>query len=55
MRAACGTLLAIGPQARTVVSAHTIPRLERPVGLAITGSEAHIVSADGAITAVPLT
>jgi len=52
--AAFGTLLTIDPQARTVVSAHTIPGLERPVGLAIKGSEAFVVRADGGITVVPL-
>jgi hypothetical protein len=52
--AAFGTLLAIDPQARAVVSAHTIPGLERPVGLAVKGSEVFIVSADGRITVVPL-
>jgi hypothetical protein len=55
MGPACGTLLAIGGQTRTIVSAHTIPGLERPVGLAIKGSEGHIFSADGAITVAPLT
>ncbi len=35
--AAFGTLLTIDPQARTVVAAHSIPGLERPVGLAIRG------------------
>ena len=52
--AAFGTLLTIDPQARTVVAAHAIPGLERPVGLAIKGSEAFIVDADGRITLVPL-
>jgi len=52
--AAFGTLLAIDPQARTLVSAHTIPGLERPVGLAIKGSEAFIVNAAGGLTVVPL-
>ena len=52
--AAFGTLLAIDPQTRTVVSAHTIPGLERPVGLAIKGSEAFIVNAAGGLTVVPL-
>ncbi|MCU0249721.1 MAG: disulfide bond formation protein B [Vicinamibacterales bacterium] len=52
--AAFGTLLAIDPQTRTVVLARTIPGLERPIGLAIKGSEAYIVNAAGAITVVPL-
>jgi len=52
--AAFGTLLAIDPHARIVVSAHTIPGLERPVGLAIKGSDVFIVRADGGITVVPL-
>jgi hypothetical protein len=52
--AAFGTLLAIDPQMRAVVSAHAIPGLERPVGLAIKGSEAFIVDATGGITVVPL-
>jgi hypothetical protein len=52
--AAFGTLLIIDPQARTVVSAHAIPGLERPVGLAIKGSEAFIVDAGGGLTIVPL-
>jgi disulfide bond formation protein DsbB len=50
--AAFGTLLVIDPQARIVVSAHAIPSLERPVGLAIKGSEAYIVDAAGALTVV---
>ena len=52
--AAFGTLLTIDPQARTVVAAHAIPGLERPVGLAIKGSEAFIVDAAGGLTLVPL-
>jgi hypothetical protein len=52
--AAFGTLLAIDPHTRTVVAAHTIPGLERPVGLAIKGSEAFIVNAAGGLTIVPL-
>jgi disulfide bond formation protein DsbB len=52
--AAFGTLLTIDPQARTVVAAHAIPGLERPVGLAIKGSEAFIVDAAGGLTIVPL-
>jgi disulfide bond formation protein DsbB len=52
--AAFGALLAIDPQARAVVSACTIPGLERPVGLAIKGSEAFIVDAGGGLTIVPL-
>jgi disulfide bond formation protein DsbB len=52
--AAFGTLLTIDPQARTVVGAHSIPGLERPVGIAIKGSEIFIVNADGGITVVPL-
>ena len=52
--AAFGTLLTIDPQARTVVAAHTIPGLERPVGLAIKGSEAFIVDAAGGLTIVLL-
>jgi len=52
--AAFGTLLTIDPQARTVVAAHAIPGLERPVGLAIKGSEAFIVDAGGVLTIVPL-
>ena len=52
--AAFGTLLTIDPQARTVVAAHAIPGLERPVGLAIKGSEAFIVNAAGGLTVVPL-
>jgi len=52
--AAFGTLLTIDPQARAVIGACAIPGLERPVGLAIKGSEAFIVNADGAITVVPL-
>ena len=50
--AAFGTLLTIDPQARTVVAAHAIPGLERPVGLAIRGSEAFIVDASGGLTVV---
>ena len=50
--AAFGTLLAIDPQARSVVSAHAIPGLERPVGLAIRGAEAFIIDAAGALTVV---
>jgi disulfide bond formation protein DsbB len=53
--ASFGTLLTIDPQARTVVAAHAIPGLERPVGLAIKGSEAFIVNAAGGLTVVPLT
>ena len=52
--AAFGTLLTIDPLARTVVAAHSIPGLKRPVGLAIKGSEAFIVDAAGALTIVPL-
>jgi disulfide bond formation protein DsbB len=52
--AAFGTLLTIDAQTRAVVSAHTIPALERPVGLAIKGGEILIISADGGITVVPL-
>jgi hypothetical protein len=52
--AAFGTLLTIDPQARSVVAAHAIPGLEKPVGLAIKGHEAYIVTAGGAITVVPL-
>ena len=52
--AAFGTLLTIDPQARTLVSAHAIQGLERPVGLAIKGSEAFIVDAYGGLTVVPL-
>jgi disulfide bond formation protein DsbB len=52
--AAFGTLLTIDPQARTVVAAHTIPGLTRPVGLAVRGREAFIVSDNGTITVVPL-
>jgi disulfide bond formation protein DsbB len=52
--AAFGTLLVIDPQARAVVSAHAIPGLERPVGLAIKGAEAFIVDAAGGLTVVPL-
>jgi disulfide bond formation protein DsbB len=52
--AAFGTLLAIDPGSRTVVSAHAIPGLERPVGLAIKGAEALVVNADGGLTVVPL-
>jgi disulfide bond formation protein DsbB len=52
--AAFGTLLTIDPQARTVVAAHAIPGLERPVGLAVKGAEAFIISADGGLTVVPL-
>jgi DNA-binding beta-propeller fold protein YncE len=53
--ASFGTLLTIDPQARTVVAAHAIPGLERPVGVAIKGSEAFIVNAAGMLTVVPLT
>ena len=52
--AAFGTLLVIDPQTRTVVSAHAIPGLERPVGIAIRGAEAFIIDAAGALTIVPL-
>jgi hypothetical protein len=52
--AAFGTLLTIDPQARTLVSAHSIPGLGRPVGLAIKGSEAFIIDAAGGLTIVPL-
>jgi len=52
--AAFGTLLTIDPQSRSVVAAHTIPGLVRPVGLAIKGREAFIVSADGAMSVVRL-
>jgi len=52
--AAFGTLLTIDPQARAVIGAFSVPGLERPIGLAIKGSEAFIVDADGAITVVPL-
>ncbi|MFO7693963.1 MAG: disulfide bond formation protein B [Vicinamibacterales bacterium] len=52
--AAFGTLLSIDPQSRTVVAAHVFPGLERPVGLAIKGSEAFIVNAAGGLTIVPL-
>jgi disulfide bond formation protein DsbB len=50
--AAFGTLLAIDPQARALVSAHAIPGLERPVGLAIKGADAYIVDAAGGLTIV---
>jgi hypothetical protein len=53
--ASFGTLLTIDPQARTVVAAHAIPGLERPVGVAIKGSEVFIVNAAGGLTVVPLT
>jgi hypothetical protein len=36
------------------VSAHAIPGLERPVGLAIKGGEAFIIDAAGGLTIVPL-
>jgi disulfide bond formation protein DsbB len=52
--AAFGTLLVIDPRARTVVSAHAIPGLERPVGIALKGAEAFIIDAAGALTVVPL-
>jgi hypothetical protein len=37
-----------------VVSAHAIPGLERPVGIAVKGAEAFIIDAAGALTIVPL-
>jgi DNA-binding beta-propeller fold protein YncE len=52
--AAFGTLLVIDPQTRTVVTAHAIPGLERPVGIAVKGVEAFIIDAAGALTIVPL-
>jgi disulfide bond formation protein DsbB len=52
--AAFGTLLVIDPRTRTVVSAHAIPGLERPVGIALKGAEAFIIDAAGALTIVPL-
>ena len=52
--AAHGTLLVIDPGTRAVVSAHAIPGLERPVGIAVKGGEAFIVDAAGALTIVPL-
>jgi disulfide bond formation protein DsbB len=52
--AAFGTLLVIDPRTRTVVSAHAIPGLERPVGIAIKGAEAFIIDAAGGLTIVPL-
>ena len=52
--AAFGTLLTVDPEARTIVAAHAIPGLERPVGMAIKGSEAFIVDAAGRLTVVPL-
>lgn len=54
LSAAFSTLLTIDPAARTLVAAHFIPGLVRPVGLAIKGHEAFIVSEDGAITVVEL-
>lgn len=52
--AAHGTLLVIDPGTRTVVSAHAIPGLERPVGVAVKGGEAFIVDAAGGLTVVPV-
>jgi len=52
--AAFGTLLTIDPSARTLVAAHAVPGLDRPVGLAIKGREAFILGFAGAITIVPL-
>lgn len=52
LSAAYSTLLVIDPAARTIVSAHTVPAVRRPVGLAVKGDELVIVSEDGTVTRV---
>ena len=50
LSAAYSTLLVIDLDSSEVVAAYGIDGLDRPVGLAIRGSELYIVSSDGAVT-----
>jgi disulfide bond formation protein DsbB len=50
--AAYGTLLTIDPATRALVSAHAVPGLQRPTGLAVKGGEIFIVSDGGTVTVV---
>ena len=51
--AAYSTLLVIDLGTRTVVSAHAVPGLEQPVGVAVRGGELLFAQADGRVAVVP--
>lgn len=50
--AAYSVLLVIDPATRAIVSAHTVPAVRRPVGLAVKGAELVVLSEDGTVTTV---
>jgi len=50
--AAYSTLLVVDLRERTVTAAYAVPGLERPVGVAVRGSQLLIAQADGRIAAL---
>jgi disulfide bond formation protein DsbB len=54
LSAAASTLLTIDPAARTVVAAHVIPGISRPVGIAIRGRQLYVVNDAGVVSVVDL-
>ncbi len=54
LSAASSTLVAIDPVTRTVTAAWSLPRLDRPVGIAIKGAEIYVLGTTGLVSIVDL-